>query len=81
MLEAERQMDALYRRRGEGMHTPLGKMIAAAVTDCPDCLTWWSSQPNLTAACASVGIEHGKDTVQMIREYLAGYHQRHHHDG
>jgi hypothetical protein len=73
--------EALQRRRGEGMFAPLGKMVANAVTDCPDCLAYWNRQPSLTAACASVGIEHGKSTPQMIREYLGSYHQRHHHDG
>lgn len=52
--------------------------VARSVTDCADCLAHWDV--NLTAACASVGIEHGKSTYQMIREYLAGYHERGHQE-
>lgn len=48
------------------------------LTDCGDCVAYWDANPYLTAACASVGIEHGKSTYQMIREYLAGYHERGH---
>jgi hypothetical protein len=43
---------------------------------CNDCLAYWT--PELTNACASAGIEHGKSTYQMIREYLAAHHERGH---
>lgn len=49
--------------------------------DCDDCAEYWQTHPYLTAACASVGIEHGKDTTQMLREYFAGFHQRGHQPG
>lgn len=46
--------------------------------DCGDCATYWDANPYLAAACASVGIEHGKGTARMLREYFAGFHQRGH---
>ena len=46
--------------------------------NCGDCMAHWDANPHLTAACASVGIEHGKSTAQMLREYFAGFHQRGH---
>jgi hypothetical protein len=36
--------------------------------------------PGLTEACASVGIEYGKSTGQMMHDYLAGYHDRGHRE-
>jgi hypothetical protein len=47
-------------------------------SNCDTCMRYWASQPYLGAACASVGIEHGKSTFQMVREYLAAYHERGH---
>jgi hypothetical protein len=35
-------------------------------------------QPYLVEAAASVGIEVGKSTSQMIREYIDDYHARRH---
>lgn len=63
-------------RRGEGARMPTAVMLAG--TDCEHCAEHVASQPHLTLACASVGIEHGKDTVTMLREYIAEYHRRGH---
>ena len=46
------------------------------LTECDECYAIVS--PQLIGACASVGIEHGKPTKQMVREYLAAYHERGH---
>lgn len=45
---------------------------------CPECATYLDAHPHLVGACASVGIEHGKSTRQMLREYLATFHDRGH---
>ena len=45
---------------------------------CPDCLSYAASQPHLIGACASVGIEHGRSTQEMVVSFLAGYHDRGH---
>ena len=36
--------------------------------------------PGVTAACASVGIEHGRSTAAMLREYIDRYHERRHEE-
>lgn len=51
---------------------------SAITCDCGDCAAHWDANPYLAAACASVGIEYGKSTAQMLTEYFAGFHQRGH---
>jgi hypothetical protein len=41
--------------------------------DCLECLEYMA-QPFLREACASVGIEHGKSTDQMLKETVEHYH-------
>lgn len=48
------------------------------IAECADCEQHALAEPMLAGACASVGIEHGKSTAQMVRLYLAGYHERGH---
>lgn len=48
---------------------------------CPGCMQHYLDQPMLFGAAASVGIEHGKSTGQMLREYFAAFHARGHRDG
>lgn len=43
--------------------------------DCPQCRELLDVNLHLLGAAASVGIEHGKSTGQVITEYLA-YHHR-----
>lgn len=50
----------------------------AEAAGCGECAALVNAQPMLIGACASVGIEHGKSTRQMLREYLQGYHDRGH---
>jgi hypothetical protein len=42
--------------------------------DCPECMDHVDNHPYLVGACASVGIERGKSTAQMFREYIVNYH-------
>ena len=46
--------------------------------DCPKCMEYWDRQPCLAAACASVGIEHGKSMEQMLFEFFESFHERGH---
>jgi hypothetical protein len=46
---------------------------------CTECFEKMQT-PYLVEAAASVGIESGKSTGLMIREYLDGYHARRHQD-
>jgi hypothetical protein len=49
--------------------------------DCGECMSYASDRgPMLIEACASVGIERGKSTGLMLREYLQGYHERGHQE-
>jgi hypothetical protein len=48
--------------------------------ECGDCMMHVFRTPGLTEACASVGIEYGKSTGQMMHDYLAGYHDRGHRE-
>jgi hypothetical protein len=48
---------------------------------CLQCQEHLSGSPHLTGACASVGIEHGKPTQRMLREYLTAFHERGHVTG
>lgn len=49
--------------------------------DCGKCVDHYFGQPFLVEAAASVGIEHGKSTEQMLHEYFAAYHKRGHKAG
>ena len=44
--------------------------------DCEQCISYIT--PAVVGACASVGIERGKPTWQVLNEYLADYHRRGH---
>lgn len=46
---------------------------------CPECFEKMTS-PGLIEACASVGIEHGKSTGLMMREFIDRYHANRHKD-
>lgn len=46
--------------------------------DCTECLDYYRDRPHLTGACASVGIEHGMSTEQVLRQVLRDYHRRGH---
>ncbi len=45
---------------------------------CPPCMEYYYDHPHLVGACASVGIEHGKSTSQMLHTVLGVYHRRGH---
>ncbi|HEX9991372.1 MAG TPA: hypothetical protein VGB14_00450 [Acidimicrobiales bacterium] len=45
--------------------------------DCDACLARLR-EPGLRASCASVGIEHGKSTVDVLADYLDLFHRRGH---
>lgn len=47
------------------------------VPACPECFEAMH-EPGLIEACASVGIEHGKSTWLMMKEYIDAFHARHH---
>jgi hypothetical protein len=47
---------------------------------CGGCLEYQLMTPGLYEACASVGIEHGKDAGVMLHEVLAAYHRNGHRD-
>lgn len=44
---------------------------------CMECFDEMNT-PGLIEACASVGIEHGKSTGLMMREYIDSFHARRH---
>lgn len=44
---------------------------------CEECFDYIHT-PGLLEACASVGIEHGKSTGLMLREFIDAYHARRH---
>ena len=48
------------------------------VAECMDCEQHAIREPHIVGACASVGIEHGKSTAEMMKIYLDGYHKRGH---
>jgi len=51
------------------------------VQNCDKCREFYFAQgPGLVGACASVGIEHGKSTWEMIAIYLDRYHANKHRD-
>ena len=45
--------------------------------ECQLCLTRMAD-PVTVDACASVGLEHGKSTHEMMKEYLAVFHETGH---
>lgn len=45
---------------------------------CAQCLEHFRSTPFLVEAFASVGIEHGKSSGQMAKEYFAVFHRNAH---
>lgn len=47
-----------------------GKLGIPTCVECFEKMT----EPGLIEACASVGIEHGKSTGQMVYEYINSYH-------
>lgn len=51
---------------------------AGGVPHCRECFEHYMQTPHLVGACASVGIEHGKSTSQMLTEYFERYHAREH---
>lgn len=53
-------------------------MADVLITGCPDCLQHYYATPLLAEACASVGIEHGKSSAEMLSQYLAAFHERGH---
>lgn len=57
-----------------------GVILPSEAAQCPDCWAHAASHPHLIGACASVGIEHGKSTAEMVRDYLAAYHERGHRE-
>lgn len=48
------------------------------IIDCTECRDHQIDQPHLVGACASVGIERGLSTHEMMFRYLAGFHRRGH---
>jgi hypothetical protein len=56
------------------------RVAVADLTDCPDCQAHATGNLSLSAACASVGIEHGASAGEMMRRYLAVFHRRGHRD-
>ena len=51
------------------------------VTGCRECDLHAAVSPHLVGACASVGIERGLSTGEMLRRYLAGFHTGGHRIG
>lgn len=51
----------------------------AAIAECPACQSRCADAGlALLTACASVGIEHGQSTGEMLTLYLLDYHRRGH---
>jgi hypothetical protein len=65
----------------ESQRTSKGRLVFHnGMPDCADCLLFICNTPMLVEACASVGIEHGKNTGEMAREVIASYHFGGHRD-
>lgn len=48
------------------------------MTDCPECNKHIDEHAwAISTACASVGIEYGKSTYEMFKDYIRGYHRNH----
>jgi hypothetical protein len=45
---------------------------------CGACMEYYRDNPALVGAAASVGIEHGKSTADMLHTVLSVYHRRGH---
>lgn len=65
---------------GSGKHPQPLRWDPSGRPDCLPCLEYLFAQPHLVGACASVGIERGKSTGQMLCEYLSAYHDRDHEE-
>lgn len=53
--------------------------LPTMVKECERCAEHWDANGwSIIGACASVGIEHGKSTWQMAKDYFEGYHRRGH---
>jgi hypothetical protein len=52
--------------------------MSANAQDCQPCLDYYRDRPHLTGACASVGIEHGLSTEQVVASVLRDFHRRGH---
>lgn len=51
------------------------------VVSCPKCRAYYLSKHDaLVGACASVGIEEGRSTGEMLRLYMEGYHRDGHRE-
>lgn len=50
------------------------------ILDCPACMMHYFDQPLLPMAAASVGIERGRSTQDMLVTYLAQYHRGGHRE-
>ena len=48
--------------------------------ECTDCMVYLGAHPFLVEACASVGIERGRDTGSMLWDYLSDFHERGHQE-
>lgn len=68
---------------GTGKHECEGSGKPAIPYDpeaCGGCLEFRFMTPGLAEACASVGIEHGKDGGTMLYDVLAAYHRNGHRE-
>lgn len=50
------------------------------LANCFQCQEHFFERPEIMQACASVGIEHGKDTGELFRTYMATYHLGRHRE-
>ncbi len=59
---------------------PQGEKQYWSATDltCAKCLTHFFENPMLIESCASVGIENGKSTGLMLKEYFEHLHETQH---
>lgn len=55
-------------------------LTAQQLQECPLCQTE-ARTPFLVDACASIGVDYGLSTGQMLMVYLAGFHERGHAGG
>lgn len=46
---------------------------------CDKCLAHFFESPGMVEACASVGIEHGKSSGQMLQEFYEVHHKKEGH--
>lgn len=53
-------------------------LVVDLLPRCGKCLQHFFEHPTMIEACASVGIEHGKSTGQMLKEWYAIFHKRKH---